>query len=62
MAARDKSCYPLVWFTHGGWWFKAFDQCFGPYAQPQEARHNLLVIQRLCSELRNELERRRIPS
>jgi len=58
MGEKNRTSYPFVWFDRTGWWFKAFDECFGPYARPAEARHNLLVIQGLSRQLQHELQRR----
>ena len=51
----DRTCYPFVWFDGDGWWFKVFDECFGPYDRPEDARHNLLVIQCLSRQLHKVL-------
>lgn len=61
MAKRDKTCYPYVWYADGGWWFKAFDECFGPYDHPTAARHNLLLIQNLSRQLHVALRQQRLP-
>ncbi len=53
MAQHEQTCYPFVWFDGDGWWFKVFDACFGPYDRPEDARHNLLVIQCLSRQLHN---------
>lgn len=47
--------YPFIWFETGGWWFKAFGECFGPYQDPLDARYNLLVIQGLSQQLREAI-------
>ncbi len=52
MRTRYKFHHPFVWFEHGGWWFKVFGECFGPYSGMSEARHSLLVIQGLSQQLR----------
>jgi hypothetical protein len=44
--------HPFVWFENGGWWFKIFGECFGPYWELVDARYNLLVIQGLSQQLR----------
>lgn len=59
MANRERTCYPYVWFAHDGWWFKAFDECFGPYEHPEEARHNLRLLQHLSRQLQEALHPRR---
>ena len=59
MANYDRTCYPFVWFAQGGWWFKAFDECFGPYEHPEEACHNLRLVQYLSQQLHAELHPRR---
>ena len=38
------SYYPFVWHEKGGWWFKIFGECFGPYDLPSDARYNLETI------------------
>ncbi len=48
----------FVWFAGDGWWFKAFNECFGPYAEPEEARYHLLVLQGLSRQLRAALSKR----
>jgi hypothetical protein len=58
MENRDKSCYPFVWFGQGGWWFKVFDECFGPYEHAADAQKNLLIIRNLSRQLSNELKSR----
>lgn len=63
MERRDRTYYRFVWFEQRGWWFKAFDECFGPYEQIAEAQHNLWMIQILSRRLQNELHKpRRLPS
>ena len=62
MENRDKSCYPFVWFAKGGWWFKVFDECFGPYQYSVDAQHNLLIIRTLSRQLYNEVKPRQAPS
>ena len=59
MASCNRTCYPYVWFAHDGWWFKAFDECFGPYEHPEEARHNLQLLQHLSRQLQEALHPRR---
>lgn len=51
MRTRYKFHHPFVWFENGGWWFKVFGECFGPYQGLIEARYNLLVIQGLSQQL-----------
>ena len=52
MRTRYKFHHPFVWFENGGWWFRVFGECFGPYQGLIEARYNLLVIQGLSQQLR----------
>ncbi len=59
MPNHNRSCYAYVWFAHGGWWFKAFDECFGPYEHPEEACHNLNLLQHLSRQLHYVLHPRR---
>ncbi|MFO1431030.1 MAG: hypothetical protein U1F76_12930 [Candidatus Competibacteraceae bacterium] len=59
MANRERTCYPYVWFARDGWWFKAFDECFGPYEHPEEAHHNLGLLQHLSRQLQEALHPRR---
>lgn len=58
MMDHDRTCYPFVWFELDGWWFKAFDECFGPYEQPAEALHNLRLLQQLSRQLHQALNSR----
>ncbi len=55
MRGTNKLQQPLVWFEHGGWWFKVLGECFGPYKEMIEARYNLLVIQGLSFQLRQAI-------
>ena len=48
---------PFIWFERGGWWFKAFGECFGPYKDQLEARYNLLVIWGLSQQLQEAIAR-----
>lgn len=52
MRGSRKLQHPFVWFENGGWWFKTFGECFGPYQDIADARHQLLVIQGLSRQLR----------
>ncbi|MBZ4194863.1 MAG: hypothetical protein LAE24_11250 [Candidatus Contendobacter sp.] len=52
MRIRYPFHHPFIWFENGGWWFKVFDECFGPYQNMIEARHNFLVIKGLSQQLR----------
>ncbi len=52
MRGSRKLQHPFVWFENGGWWFKTFGECFGPYEDIADARHQLLVIQGLSRQLR----------
>jgi hypothetical protein len=52
MRGNRKPHHPFVWFENGGWWFKIFGQCFGPYWDLADARYQLLVIQGLSQQLR----------
>ena len=58
MRGTHKFQHPLVWFERGGWWFKVFNEYFGPYPDLVEARYHLLVIQGLSRQLHNVLSRR----
>jgi len=49
--------HAFVWFERGGWWFKVFGECFGPYPNPIEARYYLQVIRGLSQQLRTVLSR-----
>jgi hypothetical protein len=60
MKKSDRTCYPFVWFDRSGWWFKVFDERFGPYEYPVDAQHNLRMIWGLSRQLHNEL-RRQLP-
>lgn len=51
MRRNRKLHQPFVWFENGGWWFKIFGECFGPYWKLVDARYNLLVIQGLSQQL-----------
>ncbi len=55
MRGIQKLQHPFVWFEQGGWWFKVFGECFGPYQELREARYNLLVIQGLSRQLREAI-------
>lgn len=48
---HHKLQHPFVWFESGGWWFKTFGECFGPYRDMTDARYQLLVIQGLSRQL-----------
>ncbi|MFZ1642656.1 MAG: hypothetical protein WAV07_14730 [Candidatus Contendobacter sp.] len=52
MRGTHKLQHPFIWFERGGWWFKVFSECFGPYPDAIEARYHLLVIQGLSRQLR----------
>ncbi len=52
MRTRYSFHHPFVWFENGGWWFKIFGECFGPYQSLLEARHHFLVIKGLSRQLR----------
>lgn len=52
MRGNRKPHHPFVWFENGGWWFKMFGECFGPYCDLADARYQLLVIQGLSRQLR----------
>lgn len=47
----------LIWFAGKGWWFKAFNQCFGPYPELSEARYQFLVLRGLSQQLHTVLSR-----
>lgn len=55
MNRSQNSYYPFIWFDRGGWWFKAYDECFGPYEHAADARYSLSVLQQLSRQLRDEL-------
>ncbi|MFO1370880.1 MAG: hypothetical protein U1F42_00190 [Candidatus Competibacteraceae bacterium] len=55
MRSNHKTQHSFIWFTDGGWWFKVFGECFGPYRDLGEARYNLLVIQGLSQQLRRAI-------
>ncbi len=55
MRGSYKFHHPFVWFEKGGWWFKIFGECFGPYRDLLDARYNLLVIQGLSQQLREAI-------
>jgi hypothetical protein len=55
MLGAPRIQYPFIWFERGGWWFKVFNECFGPYPDRVEARYHLLVIQGLSRQLRAAL-------
>jgi hypothetical protein len=55
MRGSYKFHHPFVWFEKGGWWFKMFGECFGPYRDLLDARYNLLVIQGLSQQLREAI-------
>jgi hypothetical protein len=57
MRGTHKFQHLLIWFERGGWWFKVFSECFGPYPDPVEARYHLLVIQGLSRQLREVLSK-----
>lgn len=52
MRTRYSFHHPFVWYENGGWWFKVFGECFGPYQSLIEARHHFLVIKGLSRQLR----------
>ncbi len=52
MRGNHKLHHPFIWFENGGWWFKIFGECFGPYWDLADARYQLLVIQGLSQRLR----------
>ena len=52
MRINRKLHQPFVWFENGGWWFKIFGECFGPYWELVDARYYLLVVQGLNHQLR----------
>lgn len=47
----------LIWFAGKGWWFKAFNQHFGPYPELNEARYHFLVLQGLSRQLYSAISR-----
>jgi hypothetical protein len=55
MKNNHRTYYPFVWCDRRGWWFKAYDECFGPYTKPVDAQHGLLIIEQLSRQLRSEL-------
>lgn len=55
MGDKRASYYPYVWYEHGGWWFKIFGECFGPYDLPADARYNLQAIAALGRYLDQKL-------
>jgi hypothetical protein len=55
MRGSYKFHHPFVWFEKGGWWFKIFGECFGPYRDLLDARYHLLVIQGLSQQLREAI-------
>ncbi|MEZ5583985.1 MAG: hypothetical protein R3F37_15720 [Candidatus Competibacteraceae bacterium] len=55
MNNNHRTYYPFVWCDQHGWWFKAYDECFGPYKRSADAQHGLLIIQQLSQQLRGEL-------
>lgn len=57
MRGTRESQHPLIWFERGGWWFKAFSECFGPYPDLSEARYHLRVLQGLSRQLRAVLSK-----
>lgn len=57
MRGTHKFQHLLIWFERGGWWFKVFSECFGPYPDAVEARYHLLVIQGLSRQLREVLSK-----
>jgi hypothetical protein len=57
MRGANQLQHPFIWFERDGWWFKVFNECFGPYQDLVEARHHLLVIQGLSRQLRAVLSR-----
>ncbi len=62
MVGQKRTYYPFIWFTRGGWWFKAFDEYFGPYPRLIDAQYNLLVLERLSHQLKEEVHSHSRPS
>ena len=42
-----RRAYPYIWFERGGWWFKIFDEVFGPFGSAAGARESFGLARRL---------------